>query len=250
MLWQRRIYRRLEMEIGPLKEGFAVQMPQPNNEVIPRLPCRGLVLAPSNSGKTNAVVTMLTDKRFYRGMFRRIYWCSPTASVDPALDPLRRYVETLQDQKEDPTFHDTVDVPFLQSRVDRAKKVMETLKTRKIEQKGFHTMIVLDDLADVKRGTPADRAIRRLTVREGKALRRFLRIVHAEAQAAAHLAHGPRELHVSHGLSPARVARPVGRTDPRVFGDRQQRAALSNVSRQRSRAVFVPVHQPVGEDGR
>jgi hypothetical protein len=142
------------MEIGPLKEGFAVQMPQPKNEVIPRLPCRGLVLAPSNSGKTNAVVTMLTDPRFYKGMFTRVYWCSPTASVDPALDPLRRYVETLQDQKEDATFHDTVDVPFLQSRVDRAKKVMETLKTRRIEQKGFHTMIVIDDLADVKRGLP------------------------------------------------------------------------------------------------
>jgi len=97
---------------------------------------------------------MLTDTRFYKDLFTRIYWCSPTATVDPALDPLRRYVETLQNQKEDPTFHETVDVSFLQSRVDRAKKVMETLKTRKIPQKGFHTMIVIDDLADVKRGLP------------------------------------------------------------------------------------------------
>ena len=62
---------------------------------------------------------------------------------------------TGQNQEDEPTFHETVDVPFLQSRVDRAKKVMETMKAKRMTQKGFNTLIVLDDLADIKRGLPA-----------------------------------------------------------------------------------------------
>ena len=83
------------MEIGPLKDGFKVKLPQPKNNVIPSLAFRGLALGPSASGKTNAVVTMITDPRFYGGLFERIFWCSPTAKVDPGLDTLRRYVKTI-----------------------------------------------------------------------------------------------------------------------------------------------------------
>ena len=108
MLRQRRICRRLEMEIGPLKDGFKVKLPQPKNNVIPSLAFRGLALGPSASGKTNAVVTMITDPRFYGGLFERIFWCSPTAKVDPGLDTLRRYVKTIgQNQEDEPTFHET-----------------------------------------------------------------------------------------------------------------------------------------------
>lgn len=145
------------MEIGALKQGYQVELRQPNNEVLPPLAMRAIALGPSSSGKTNALVTLLTDKRFYKDLFSKIYWVSPTATVDPSLDVLREYVRNHleQDQDEDPTFHDGIDVAFLQSRVDRAKKVCEFLKARKAKQKGFSTLIVLDDLADVKRGLPA-----------------------------------------------------------------------------------------------
>ena len=144
------------MEIGALKEGYKVDVPQPSNEILPRLAVRAIALAPSGQGKTNMLVTLLTDNRFYRGKFEKIYWCSPTATVDPSLDVLRKYVknELRQDQEEDPTFHDEINVQFLQSVVDRQRKVTEYLKKTKI-QKGFSMLIVLDDLADVKRGLPA-----------------------------------------------------------------------------------------------
>ena len=49
---------------------------------------------------------------------------------------LRRYVKTIgQNQEDEPTFDETVDVPFLQSRVDRAKKVRETMKAKRMTQK-------------------------------------------------------------------------------------------------------------------
>jgi hypothetical protein len=98
----------------------------------------------------------LTDSKSYRGKFSRIYWVSPTARVDGGLDQLRDYVKnhTDQNQDEDPTFHETIDVAFLQSRVDRQKKITEYLKGKKSKQKGFNICIVLDDLADVKKGLP------------------------------------------------------------------------------------------------
>ena len=125
------------VEIGPLRDGYKVQLPQPKNDIIPSLPCRGMLIAGSNSGKTNQVVTMLTDPRFYKDLFEGgIYWCSPSAKVDPSLDALRRYIATTkQNQETDPTFHETVDVPFLQSRVERAKKFMKKIKNKKLQKK-------------------------------------------------------------------------------------------------------------------
>ena len=143
------------MEIGPLREGYRVKLKQPANPILPPLPMRAIALGPSSSGKTNAIVTMLTDARFYRGKFDRLFWCSPTATVDPALDVLREYIETTdQDQEKYPTFHDKIDVPFLSARVEEARKVTEYLKNNKSKQHGYNTLLVLDDLADVKRGLP------------------------------------------------------------------------------------------------
>ncbi len=138
------------MEIGPLKEGYSVQIPQAKSDILPALPLRMLCLAPGSSGKTTVIVTLLTDPRFYRGKFSKMYWCSPSATVDPALDVLREYVRDHldQDTTNDPVFHDGIPVDFLESRVARAKKVTEFLKARKAKQKGFNTLFVLDDLAD------------------------------------------------------------------------------------------------------
>ena len=55
---------------------------------------RIIALGPSSSGKSNMLVTLLTDQRFYKHKFEKIYWCSPTSSVDPSLDVLRKYGKT------------------------------------------------------------------------------------------------------------------------------------------------------------
>ena len=116
-----------------------------------------LCVGPGSSGKTNALVTLLTDERFYRGKFSKIVWCSPSATVDPALDVLREYVRDHldQDDQTEPVFHDGVPVEFLESMVSKARKVTEFLKARKSKQKGFNVLFVLDDLADVKTNLPA-----------------------------------------------------------------------------------------------
>ena len=147
----------MALEIKPLKESHKVTYRQPKSEILPRIPFRGLVLAPSNSGKTVSVVNMLTRDDMYKGCFSHVYWCSPSATIDSALDPLREFVSKHlpeQDQETDPTFHDFVDVKFLESRVARQRRIVEYMKKTKQKQHAPAMCIVLDDLADVKRGLP------------------------------------------------------------------------------------------------
>ena len=141
------------MEIGAFKSRKTpIEFPQGASDVLPSLPVRALALGNSGSGKTNMIVTLITDRRFFRGKFERIYWMSPTALIDDALDPLRDYVEEEleQDQTTDSSFHARLDVPFLTRVIDRARRVMEYLKAQRPRpKKAFNTLIVIDDLANV-----------------------------------------------------------------------------------------------------
>ena len=132
--------------IEPLKQpGY--EYPQSKTSILPKLPVRGLVLSPGSGGKTTMITRLLVDKQFYGGKFSRIYWFSPSATVDDSLDPLREYVKTIQDQEEDPTFHDEFDADFIRKILNKQKKITEHLK-RRGSKKRFNVMIVVDDHAD------------------------------------------------------------------------------------------------------
>ena len=132
--------------IEPLKQpGY--EYPQSKTMILPQLPLRALVLAPGSGGKTTMITRLLVDKQFYGGRFSRIYWFSPSATVDDSLDPLRDYVKNMQDQEEDPTFHDDFDADFIKKLLEKQKKITEYLK-RKASKKRFNICIVIDDHAD------------------------------------------------------------------------------------------------------
>ena len=79
------------------------------------------------------LVRLLVDKEFWGGKFARIYWFSPSATVDDSLDPLRDYVKNTQDQEVDPTFHDEFDPAFIRKLLDRQKNHRVT-KAKMIKQ--------------------------------------------------------------------------------------------------------------------
>ena len=134
------------LAIEPLKEpGY--EYPQSKTQILPKLPVRALVLGPGSGGKTTMITRLLVDKQFYGGKFSRIYWFSPSATVDDGLDPLKDYVKNLQDQEADPTFHDDFDVDFIKKLLERQKKITEYLK-RKGTKRRFNICIVVDDHAD------------------------------------------------------------------------------------------------------
>ena len=118
------------MDIRPIS-GSEFSFPQAESDVLPSLPLRMLALGNSGSGKTTTLINLITDRRFYgRKPWERIYWCSPTAAADDALEPLRRHVQDVlkQDQEEDPTFHDHIDVPFLTRVIERQRRITERMK--------------------------------------------------------------------------------------------------------------------------
>ncbi len=84
--------------IEPFKEP-SYEYPQSKTEILARLPIRALVLSPGSGGKTTMITRLLVDKQFYGGKFSRIYWFSPSATVDDALDPLRDYVKKFKIRK-------------------------------------------------------------------------------------------------------------------------------------------------------
>ena len=140
------------MEVGPIKARVAeMKFKQSKSDVLPSLPLRAMALGNSGNGKTNLIANLLIDERFYRGAFEKIYWFSPTAKIDDALEPVRDYIENHldQDQEEDPSFHETLDVAHLAKIIARGKRVIEWQKKQKPRPRyAFNTLIVVDDLAD------------------------------------------------------------------------------------------------------
>ena len=140
------------MEIGAIKTRVPeITFPQGASEALPQLPLRAIALGNSGSGKTNMISTLITDPRFYRGKFQKAYWLSPTALIDDALQPLRDFVEDHleQQQDQDPTFHDHMNVAFLTKVIQRSRRVMEYMKSQKPRpKKAYNVLIVLDDLGD------------------------------------------------------------------------------------------------------
>ena len=64
---------------------------QPKDPVVPKLPCTGMFLGPSKSGKTVALISLILEQ--YRGCFERIYIFSPSINVDDGWQPVKKYIE-------------------------------------------------------------------------------------------------------------------------------------------------------------
>ena len=64
---------------------------QPSDPVVPKLPSTGILLGPSKSGKTVALISMILEQ--YRGCFERIYIFSPSINVDDGWRPVKQYIE-------------------------------------------------------------------------------------------------------------------------------------------------------------
>ena len=63
---------------------------QPSDPVVPLVPCTGIFLGPSKSGKTVALISMLEQ---YRGVFEKIYIFSPSINIDDGWIPVKKYIE-------------------------------------------------------------------------------------------------------------------------------------------------------------
>ena len=67
---------------------------QPSDPVVPLVPCTGLFLGPSKSGKTVTLISLILEQ--HRGVFERIYIFSPSIDIDDGWIPVKKYIEPKQ----------------------------------------------------------------------------------------------------------------------------------------------------------
>ena len=60
------------------------------NDVVPKLPMRSMLVAPSGAGKTVLLTNMILD--IYRDCFSRVYIWSPSINVDSTWKPVKDYI--------------------------------------------------------------------------------------------------------------------------------------------------------------
>ena len=120
---------------------------QGKHPILPPAPLRGIILAPSGSGKTVLLVSLLLDQ--YRGAFARIYVFSPSVNIDRTWDPVRTYVhkELGVDPDKEKCFFDEWDPEALKDILETQAAMVDFQKKHKYKK--IHGIIVIvDDFAD------------------------------------------------------------------------------------------------------
>ena len=117
---------------------------QSSDPVVPLVPCTGIFLGPSKSGKTVALISLILEQ--YRGVFKKIYIFSPSVNIDDGWIPVKKYIEQdlgVNTEKEQGSGRSGT-----RRRCGAAAQDTETLK--KLEMKKlYQVLIILDDLADM-----------------------------------------------------------------------------------------------------
>ena len=123
---------------------------QGKHAVLPPTPLRGIILAPSGSGKTVLLVSMLLD--LYRGAFARIYVFSPSVDIDQTWALVREYVHNVLGVKEDKEqcFFSEWDPAALKDILDTQAEIVKYQKAHK-HRKIHGICVIVDDFADDER---------------------------------------------------------------------------------------------------
>ena len=110
---------------------------QSSDPVVPLVPCTGIFLGPSKSGKTVTLISLILEQ--YRGVFERIYIFSPSIDIDEQ----DLGVNTEREQ----AYWDEWDEPALRRIIQQQRKITEASK--KLEMKKlYQVLIICDDMAD------------------------------------------------------------------------------------------------------
>ena len=109
---------------------------QSSDPVVPLVPCTGIFLGPSKSGKTVALISLILEQ--YRGVFEKIYIFSPSVNIDDGWIPVKKYIEQdlgVNTEKEQAYWEDW-DEAALRGIIQRQRKITETSK--KLEMKKLY----------------------------------------------------------------------------------------------------------------
>ena len=76
--------------IEPLKHTEYTCKQSKYGDLVPSLPARGLILAPSFSGKAILISNLILD--IYRGCFQRVFYIQSNINLDSVWKPVKDYI--------------------------------------------------------------------------------------------------------------------------------------------------------------
>ena len=125
---------------------------QPRDPIVPRVPCAGIFLGPSKSGKTVALISAILEQ--YRtadgsSVFERIYILSPSIEIDDGWKPVKDFIENDMgvNTEREKVYFDKWDEGALRTIIEQQKKITRTSKQLGLK-KLFQVLVVIDDFAD------------------------------------------------------------------------------------------------------
>ena len=115
-------------------------------DLVPKLPTRATILAPSFSGKTLLISNLILD--VYKNCFNRIYIFSPTINIDDNWGPVKKYIaKEIKPREDEKVYFDHYNPEDLQEIVELQYKVIEYQKAHDHKQL-FQIAIFIDDFAE------------------------------------------------------------------------------------------------------
>ena len=137
-------------------------------DIVPRLPTRAMLCAPSGSGKTVLLASMCLD--IYRGCLNRMFVFSPSCDIDQTWEEVRIYIDhelmpkTQKDEHKEQTFFSEYDPAALQHIMNTQFKIVKYQKDQGIT-KLFQILIIIDDFADSPEFTRSSTLLHQLYIR-------------------------------------------------------------------------------------
>jgi hypothetical protein len=104
---------------------------QSKHGTVPALPLRGVILAPSGSGKTVLLANLIL--KVYRGCFERIYIFSPSVNVDQTWESVKKYqadVMKVRETDEEKLYYDHYQTEDLEKIIETQSKVILHMKNK------------------------------------------------------------------------------------------------------------------------
>jgi hypothetical protein len=121
---------------------------QSKHGTVPNLRLRGVMLAPSGSGKT--VLLAYSILKVYRGCFERMYMFSPGVNVDQTWEAVKQYQEDVTKVREsdkEQLYYDHYNTEDLEKIIETQSKVILHMKKQKHSHL-FSVLVIVDDFAD------------------------------------------------------------------------------------------------------
>ena len=117
-------------------------------DVVPKLPFKSIIYAPSNSGNTVLITNLIEN--IYRDCFERVYIISPSTSVDDSWKSTKKYLNNFitVGENEPSLYQETFNEATVNSIMDTQKKLTDHIKKNKESNRLYSILIVLDDVAD------------------------------------------------------------------------------------------------------